>query len=124
MTRLGILGALLLAAACSALLGACARSPEAQVFAVQSGYTAAMVPAADYVEQPVCGTPGALAPPFCADPAVKQEIKDVVAVAGPAVRGAQNAVRSGNATLASALLVTARAAIAALIAATPKEPSQ
>lgn len=124
MSGLGILGRLGAIGLLSLLAAACTPSLEAQVFAVQSGYTAAMVPAADYVEQPACDTARALPAPLCSDPIVVDRIQDAVAIAGPAVRAAQaEARRGGNRTTVQAFLDTARAALAALIAATPtKEP--
>lgn len=119
MMRRGLL-ARMGAIALLGLLCAC-ESPEAQVYAIQTGYTAAMIPAADYVEQPVCGSPEALAPPLCSSPDVVTRIQDAVATAGPAVRGAQRIVRlDRNAPAVSAFLEVAQAAIAALVAATPE----
>lgn len=126
MTPRGISGARMVGMALLALAAAaCTPSIEAQVYAVQSGYAAAMVPAAEYVELPECGTLGAMPPPGCSEVAVIQRIQDAVAIASPAIRAAQAEARrpAGNQGVVRAFLVTAKAALAALIAATPpKEP--
>lgn len=118
MSSFGAIGLLGLLAA------ACTPSIEAQVFAVQSGYTAALEPAAVYVELPTCGKRDSPPPPGCSDLAAVERIQDAVQIAGPAIRGAQAEARredGGNTSTMRAFLVTARAAIAALIAATPKK---
>jgi hypothetical protein len=103
------------------LLCACDK-PEARVYALQTAYTAAMEPAADYVELPRCGTVAAR-PPLCSDPATVDRIQDAVRIASPAMRGAQAAVRADpEARAVWPFLDAAQAALAALIAATPEKP--
>ncbi len=92
------------------LLAACAQAPQTTVAQVAVALTAADQVALAYVDLPHCGTAGASA--ACSDPATTAKIKG-------AAQAAYTAVRTAEASGASADLSLAVSAVGALSAVIP-----
>lgn len=115
-----IAGSLLCAATLALMLSGCGTgttSTEKGVYSAAIALTAADQIALQYIVLPLCGPTHAK--PACSEAAVSAKIKSAAQDAHDAVKAAEKSVKDG-ATDSPAYLAAANAAIAALVALTPK----
>lgn len=95
-------------------------TPQQQVFALQTGYTAVLSAAVDYKHQPPCGAAVEIA---CSDPEVVKALQDADDVAAPAILQAQKVVRdpSSSTSQMSLAINAAQAALDLLRSYTEKD---